>query len=111
MTSRSNSWSVMLSPARESPLRSTISRRKRSISSAAILLKLSSSASPASKLLAVNEKRVRPWERVAGSVVEVAEQCEASVLQRGGVVCVFAVETSDEVVNELRDGGVLADDD
>ena len=48
MTSRSNSWSVMFSPARTSPVRSMISRRKRSISSAAMPRKLSSSASPAS---------------------------------------------------------------
>ena len=48
MTSRSNSWSVMLSALRWSPVRSVISRRKRSISSAAMSRNPVSSASPAS---------------------------------------------------------------
>ena len=63
------------------------------------------------ELLAVDEQRVRARERVAGGFVEIAEQCEASVLQRSGAVLVLAMEAGDEVVNELRDGGVLADDD
>ncbi len=63
------------------------------------------------ELLAVDEQRVRARERVAGGFVEIAEQCEATVLQRGGAVLVLAMEAGDEVVNELRDGGVLADDD
>ena len=54
-------------PARASPVRSTISRRKRSISSAAMSRKLSSSASPDFELLAVDEQRVRARQRVAVS--------------------------------------------
>ena len=36
---------------------------------------------------------------------------EASVLQRGGAVLLPAMEAGDEVINELRNCGVLADDD
>ena len=50
-------------------------------------------------------------ERIAGGLVEVAEQREAAVLQRRRAVFVLPVEAGDEVVDELRDGGVLADDD
>ena len=63
------------------------------------------------ELLAVDQQRVRARQRVAGGFVEVAEQCEAAVLQRGRAVLVLAVEAGDEVVDQLRDGGVLADDD
>ena len=63
------------------------------------------------ELLAVDEQRVRARQRIAGGLVEVAEQREAAVLQRGRAVLVLAVEAGDEVVDELRDGGVLADDD
>ncbi len=63
------------------------------------------------ELLAVDEQRVRARQRIAGGFVEIAEQGEASILQRRGAVFVLAVEAGDEVVNELRDGGVLADDD
>ncbi len=63
------------------------------------------------ELLAVDEQRVRARERVAGGFVEIAEQREAPVLERGGAVFVLALEAGDVVVDELRDGGVLADDD
>ena len=63
------------------------------------------------ELLAVDEQRVGARERVAGGLVEVAEQGEAAVLQRGRAVFVLPVEAGDEVVDQLRDGGVLADDD
>ena len=63
------------------------------------------------ELLAVDEQRVRPRKRIAGGLIEVAEQREAPVLQRGGAVFVLPVEAGDEIVNQLRDGGVLADDD
>jgi hypothetical protein len=62
-------------------------------------------------LLAVDEQRVRSRERVAGGLVEVAEQGEASVFQRARAVLVLAVEARDKIVDELRDGGVLADND
>jgi hypothetical protein len=73
MTSRSKSWSVMFSAWRGSPVRSTISRRKRSISSAAMPRKLSSRASPDSSCsLSISRVLGRPsglpW------FIEVAEQ-------------------------------------
>jgi len=61
------------------------------------------------ELLAVDEQRIRARKRIVGGFVEIAEQCEASVLQRRGAIFVLAMEARDEVVNELRDGGVLAD--
>ena len=48
MTSRSNSWSDRFSASRAFPVRSTISRLNRSISSAAIARKLLSNALPVS---------------------------------------------------------------
>ena len=44
-------------------------------------------------------------------LVEVAEQRQAAVLERGGAVVVLAVEAGDVVVDQLRGGGVVADDD
>ena len=82
MTSRSSSWSVMFSPARRSPVRSTISRRKRSISSAAMPRKLSSSASPDSSCSLSISSVFGRGERIA-VLVEVAEQRQPAVLQRG----------------------------
>ena len=66
ITSRSSSWSVMSSPSLRFPVRSTRSRRKRSISSAAILRKFLSSASPDSSWrLSISSVRGRasrlPW--------------------------------------------------
>ena len=63
------------------------------------------------ELLGVDEQRVGPRQRVAGGLVEVAEQRQAAVLERGRAVLVLAVEAGDVVVDQLRDGGVLADDD
>ena len=63
------------------------------------------------ELLAVDQQRVRARQRVAGGLVEVAEQREAAVLQRGRAVLVLAMKAGDVVVDQLRDRGVLADDD
>ena len=65
-----------------------ISRRKRSISSAAMLRKLSSSASPDSSCSLSISSVLRPRERVA-VLVEVAEQRQAAVLERAGAVVVL----------------------
>ena len=52
-----------------------------------------------------------PGERIA-VLVEVAEQREAAAsIERRGAVVVLAVEAGDVVVDQLRDRGVLADDD
>src|SRR5207247_1740334 len=52
-------------------------------------------------------------QRLAGRLVEVVEEREPTMLQlrQGRVVLVIAVEAGDVVVHQLRDGGVLADDD
>ena len=92
---------MMFSPALASPLRSTISRRKRSISSAAMLRKLSSSASPDSSCSLSMSSVFGRGNRIAGGFVEIAEQCMAPVHQRGGSVFVLAMKAGDEVVNEL----------
>ena len=110
MTSRSRSWSVMFSACWRSPVRSMISRRKRSISSAAMSRKLSSSASPDSSCSLSIRSVSRPGERIA-VLVEVAEQREAAVFERGRAVLVRAVKAGDVVVDQLRGGGVVADDD
>ena len=39
------------------------------------------------ELLAVDQQRVGPRQRVAGDLVEVAEQRQAAVFQRAGAVC------------------------
>ena len=110
MTSRSRSWSVSFAACCGSPVRSTISRRKRSISSAAIARKFSSSASPDSSCSLSISSVFGRGERVA-VLVEVAEEREAAVLERRRAVLVRRGEAGDEVVDELRDRGVLADDD
>ncbi len=71
----------VLGLAARSPVRSMISRRKRSISSAAIARKLSSSASPDSSCSLSISSVFGRGERVA-VLVEVAEQGEAAVLER-----------------------------
>ena len=71
----------MFSAARASPVRSTISRRNRSISSAAIVRKLSSSASPDSSCSLSISSVFGRGERVA-VLVEVAEEREPAVLER-----------------------------
>ena len=63
------------------------------------------------ELLAVDQERVRTRERVAGGFVEVAEEREAPVFERGRAVVVLAVKAGDEIVDELGNGRVLADDD
>ena len=62
------------------------------------------------ELLAVDQKRVRARHRVA-VLVEVPEEREAPVLERRRAVLVRLGEAGDVVVDELRDRGVLADDD
>jgi hypothetical protein len=53
------------------------------------------------ELLAVNEQGIRARQWIAGRLVEVAEQREASVLQGRATVFVLAVEAGNEVVNQL----------
>ncbi len=62
------------------------------------------------ELLAVDQQGARPGERVA-VFVEVAEQGEAAVDQRGRAVVVLALEAGDVVVDQLGGRGVVADDD
>ena len=52
------------------------------------------------ELLAVDQQRVRPGERVA-VVVEVAEQLQPSVHQRRGAILMLAMKPGDEVVHQL----------
>ena len=94
----------------ESPVRSTISRRNRSISSAAMSRKLSSSASPASSC-SLSMSSVFGRGSGLPCLVEIAEQCQPPVFERGRAVIVLAVEAGDVVVDQLRDGRVVADDD
>ncbi len=94
-----------------SPVRSTISRRKRSISSAAMPRKLSSSASPASSCSLSISSVFGRGERVAGDSSKLRNSARRPFSSVVGAVFVLAVEAGDEVVDELRDGGVLADDD
>jgi hypothetical protein len=63
------------------------------------------------ELLTVDEQRVRARKGVAGGFVKITKPWKASVLQRRGAIIVFAMKAGNEIVNELRDGGVLADDD
>jgi hypothetical protein len=53
------------------------------------------------ELLAVDENRIRAGERISGDLVKIAEEREASVLQGGGTVIVFAMEAGDEIVDQL----------
>ena len=109
ITSRSRSWSVDVLARAMSPVRSTISRRNRSISSAAMARKSLSSASPDSSC-SLSIRSVFGRAAVA-VVVVVAEQREPAVLQRGRPVVVLALEAGDVFVDQLRDGRVVADDD
>ena len=40
-------------------------------------------------------------------LIEITEKCEASVFKRRRAVVVLALKARDEVIDELRDGGVL----
>ena len=62
------------------------------------------------ELLAVDQQRARAGQRVA-VLVEVAEEFQAAVLKRGRSVFVLPEEAGDVVVDELRGGRVVADDD
>jgi hypothetical protein len=77
MTSRSRSWSVRLSASARLPVRSMISRRKRSISSRAVVEGL---VEPLAgfELLAVDQQGVGPGQRIA-VLVEVAKQRQAAL--------------------------------
>ncbi len=110
ITSRSNSWSVMFSACWRSPVRSMISRRKRSISSAAMVRKLSSSASPDSiSSLSIN----RVFGRASGL------PCSSKFRNRARRPFSRVVDPSsfgpmearDVVVNQFGRGRVVADDD
>src|SRR5258706_480092 len=65
---------------------------------------------PAFELLAVDEEGVRPRERIP-VLVEVVEQLELAVDEARRAVFPFLDEAGDEVVDEFRGGGVVADDD
>ena len=109
-TSRRRSSSVSPSACRRSPVRWMISRRKRSISSAAAVRNWRSSASPESSCsLSISSVR-RAGERLT-VLVEVAEQPHAALLEARRAVVVRTVEAGDVVVDQLRCGGVVADDD
>src|SRR5438093_10612394 len=110
IASRSRSWSVRFSAWRRSPVRSMISRRKRSISSAAIPPEILVEPLTALELLAVDEQCLRAGERVA-MLVEVPEQRELAVLRRSRTVLVLALEAGDVVVDQLGGRGVVAGDD
>ena len=128
ITSRSRSSSERFSAWRRSPVRSTISRRKRSTSSAAILRKFASSASPDSSC-SLSMSRVFGRDSGAPPLVEVSEQRQPPLHQgRGaaampgsvsvpaavpgpGPVPVPAVEPRDVVVDQLGRGRVVAHDD
>ncbi len=100
----------MFSACWRSPVRSMISRRNRSISSAAMSRNLSSSASPDSSCsLSISSVRGR-GKRIA-VLVEVAEQRQAAIFKRGRAVLVLPVKAGDVVVDQLRCGRVVADDD
>ena len=62
------------------------------------------------ELLAVDEQGAWTRQRIA-VLVEVPEQIEPPLLQRGGAVLVLALEARDEVVDQLRCRGVVAHDD
>ena len=111
MTSRRRSWSVTLSAARASPVRSMISRRKRSISSAAMARNLGSSASPDSSS---SESISSVLGRASGLPVvssklrkSASRPCTSFSLS----LLVLLIEAGHIVVDQLRDRGVLADDD
>ena len=87
-----------------------ISRRKRSISSAAAVRKFWSSALSGFELLAVDEEGARAGERVS-VLVEVSEQRQAALFEGGGPVLVLALEPGDVVVDQLGGRGVVANDD
>jgi hypothetical protein len=63
------------------------------------------------ELLTVNQQGVGPWQWVAGGFIKIPEQRQTSIHQRRCAVGVVALKSGNEVINELRDCGVLADDD
>ena len=100
----------MFSACWRSPVRSTISRRKRSISSVAIAPELVVQRFAGFELFAVDQQRARTGKRVA-VLVEVPEERQATVFERGRSVLILPLKARDVVVNQLRCGGVVADDD
>ena len=63
------------------------------------------------ELLTVDEQRVRTGKGIAGALIKVAEQCQTPVFERGRAILVFPMITRDKVIDQLRDGRILADDD
>ena len=110
MTSRSRSSSPRFSAWRRSPVRSTISRRNRSISGAAIRRKLGSKASPDSSCsLLINRVRGRPKGRPSRSKLRNSSKWPFSRTLEPSLP--RAVEARDVVVHQLGGGDVVADDD
>ena len=62
------------------------------------------------ELLAVDEEGTRAGERVS-VLVEVSEQRQAALFEGGGPVLVLALESGDEVIDQLGGRGVVANDD
>ena len=60
------------------------------------------------KLFAIDQQGIGARQRIAGGFIEVAEQRQAAVFQGSGTIVVLAMKAGNEIVNELRDGGVLA---
>ena len=63
------------------------------------------------QLLTVNQQRVRTRERIPRGFVKIAEEGQATVFQCGGPVFVLSVKAGNEIIDQLRDRGVLAHDD
>ena len=63
------------------------------------------------QLLTVDQQCVRTSERIPRGFIEIAEEGQATVFQCGGPVFVLSLKTGDEIIDQLRDGGILADDD
>ena len=63
------------------------------------------------ELLAVDQQRVRARERIAVVSSKLRNSARRPFSSVVDAVLVLAMEAGDEVVDELRDGGVLADDD
>jgi hypothetical protein len=53
------------------------------------------------QLLAVNEKRIWPGQRIA-VLIEITEERESAILEGGCAVIVGPLEAGDVVVNQLR---------
>jgi hypothetical protein len=63
------------------------------------------------ELLAIDQERIRARQRVAGDFIEIAEQRQRAVVESLSTVLVFPVKAGDIIINQLRDGCVLAHND